>query len=298
MKDIAYKAPRSLKEAIAILQEHVGRARVLAGGTDILVQIREGARDADVLVDIKRIGELTEIRQLPSGGWSIGAAAPCHVIEQHSDLRRHYPALTDAVRIIGGWQIKNRATVGGNLCNSSPAADSVPALLVHDASVRIVGSEGERRVSVEDFCTAPGKNILGSDEIVASFEFAAAKVQSGSYLRFIPRYEMDIAVVGAGVCLSVENGLVRSARIALGAVAPRAILAEEAAEWLVGNPANEDSFATAGDLARAIASPITDMRGPAEYRTHVAGVLVKRALAIAMRRWNGEMVDPLKDGHF
>lgn len=299
MKEIAYKTPGLLAEAVAILQKYDGQARILAGGTDILVQLREGARDAGVLVDIKRIKELKEIRPLVSGGWSIGAAVACSAMERHAELSRVYPGLTDAVRIIGGWQIKNRATVGGNLCNSSPAADSIPALIAHDASVGVVGPRGQRSVSAEDFCIGPGRNILARGEIVASIELPPPSAkQSGCYLRFIPRYEMDIAVVGAGVSLVVDDGVVRGARIALGAVAPTPVLAAEASQWLEGKPANEDSFATAGELARSVARPISDMRGPAEYRTHLVGVLVKRALTIALRRLRGEAVDPLKDGHF
>lgn len=299
MREIAYQSPRSLKETVEILQSSKGQARLFAGGTDILVQLRERQRDADLLLDVKKVPELTEIRPLPSGGWSIGAAVPCARIEDHSAVAAAYPAVADAVHIIGGWQIKCRATLGGNLCTSSPAADSLPALIANRGVVRIAGPAGERRVDVEEFCTGPGRNILADGELVVSLELPPpVDHASGCYIRFIPRYEMDIAVVGAGTWLELDGSTVRSARIALGAVAPTPLLAEEASQWLSGKPATIESFAQAGDMARKVARPISDMRGTAEYRTHLVGVLVKRSLAIALRRARGEVVNSLSDGHF
>lgn len=298
MKEIEYNAPRTLQEAVACLHEADGRGRVLAGGTDILVQLRERLRDADVLVDVKKIPELTEIVRTPSGGWSIGAAVSCAVIEDHAEISEAYPGLRDAVHIIGGWQIKNRASLGGNLCTSSPAADSLPALIACGAVARLAGPDGERRVPIENFCAGPGVNVLRRGEIVVAIELPPPTTNSsGCYIRFIPRYEMDIAVVGAGTLLEVETNVVRRARIALGAVAPTPVVAEEAAAWLAGQPASPDSFARAGELARKVARPISDMRAPADYRTHLVGVLVQRSLSVALRRIRGEAVNPLVDGH-
>jgi carbon-monoxide dehydrogenase medium subunit len=299
MKEIAYESPRTVAEAVHLLSEAKGPAKPLAGGTDILVQLRENLRDADLLVDIKRIPELTEIRQIEAQRWRIGAAASCSSIEANPNLAQLFPALMDAVHIIGGWQIKGRATLGGNLCTSSPAGDSLPALIACDATVEIAGPAGVRKIPVTSFCTGPGKNVLDRGEFVTAFEFdSPPPSSSGCYIRFIPRFEMDIAVVGAGVTLQVEGGVVRAARIALGAVAPTPILAETAAQALVGQPANLESFARAGQAAQTSAKPISDMRAPAEYRIHLVAVLVKRALAIAHRRLQGETVNPLKDGHF
>jgi carbon-monoxide dehydrogenase medium subunit len=298
MKEIEYRTPKSLPDAVACLHQADGRGRVLAGGTDILVQLRERLRDADVLIDVKKIPELTEIARTPSGGWSIGAAVSCAKIEDHAELSAAYPGLRDAVHIIGGWQIKTRASLGGNLCTSSPAADSLPALIAYGAVARLVGPAGERRAPIEDFCTGPGVNVLSRGELVVAIELPARAANSaGCYIRFIPRYEMDIAVAGAGTLLEVEDGVVRRARIALGAVAPTPVVAAEAGAWLAGKPASLESFAKAGELARGAARPISDMRAPADYRVHLVGVLVKRSLSIALRRIKGEAVNPLVDGH-
>lgn len=296
MKEIAYAAPRTVADAVAALKQANGNGKVFAGGTDILVQLREGARDADVLVDLKKIPEMTEIRQLPSGEWEIGAATPCHLIESTASFADVYPGIIDGVHIIGGWQIKGRASLGGNLCTSSPAADSIPALIAHNAVVKIVGPDATREVPVSEFCTGPGKNVLKPSELVVTLTIPALPPNSsGCYLRFIPRSEMDIAVVGCGTTLTVEKDKIKQARIALGAVAPKPVVADEAADWLIGKPATIESFEKAGELARKVATPISDMRGPAEYRTHLVGVLVKRCLTTALRRIRGEHVDVLHD---
>jgi len=296
MKEIAYAAPRTVADAVALLKQANGNGKVFAGGTDILVQLREGTRNADVLVDLKKIPEMTEIRQLPSGGWQIGAATPCHRIESTAPFAEAYPGIIDGVHVIGGWQIKGRASLGGNLCTSSPAADSIPALMAHQATVNIVGPAGSREVPVSEFCTGPGKNVLQPAELVASFTIPALPPNSsGCYLRFIPRSEMDIAVVGCGTTLTVEKDLVTHARIALGAVAPKQVLADEASKWLMGKPATLESFEKAGELARKVATPISDMRGPADFRLHLVGVLVKRSLMTSLRRIRGERVNVLQD---
>jgi xanthine dehydrogenase FAD-binding subunit len=295
MTEFEYAAPTSVAEAARLLSQAKGRAKILAGGTDLLVQLREGLRHADLVVDVKRIPSMTEIRQESSGSWRIGAATPCQQIENHPGIRSSYPALADAVRIIGGWQIKNRATLGGNLCTSSPAGDSLPALIASHAEGIIAGEDGSTsRVPMESFCTGPGENVLQDGELLEAFVLPAPPAgSSGAYLRFIPRHEMDIAVVGCGAMLAVTNGKITAARIGLGAVAPTPLFAEQASQGLLGQVPSRDIFAQAGEQSRAVARPISDMRSPADYRTHLVGVLVKRSLEIAFRRIQGESIDPL-----
>ena len=290
MKDFEYAAATSVDEAVSLLAAQGDRARVLAGGTDILVQLREGMRDADLVVDVKRIPELVELDFDPATGLKLGAAVPCHRLYEDEAVSAAYPALVDAARIIGGWQIQSRASIGGNLCNSSPAADSIPALIAHDATAQIAGPQGPRSVPVAEFCTGPGKNVLDRGEFLVRIDLPAPAKQSGScYQRFIPRNEMDIAVVGVGswVQLSSDGKSIEQARIAVGAAAPTPVVAAEAASSLAGKPVAEATFAAAGELAKKVASPISDMRGPAEYRTHLVGVLTKRTLAIACERAAG-----------
>lgn len=289
MKNFDYAAPTSLAEATKLLAGANGTARILAGGTDLIVQLREHLKDADLVVDIKKIPELTEWK-LSSDGLRLGAAVPCYQLYDNPDVCKKYPALTDAARIIGGWQIQSRASIGGNLCNSSPAGDSLPALIALDAKCVIAGPSGTREVPVAEFCTAPGKNILQKGEVLVTLVLPASGAKMGSaYQRFIPRNEMDIAVVGAGswVKLNSAGDKIESARVAVGAVAVTPKYAAEASDWLKGQPATEATFAQAGELAKKVAAPISDMRGPAEYRTHLVGVLVKRTLADAVERANG-----------
>jgi carbon-monoxide dehydrogenase medium subunit len=208
-------------------------------------------------------------------------------VYDHAELGRAYPALVDAARIVGGWQIQSRASIGGNLCNSSPAADTIPALIAHNATCILAGPKGQREVKAEDFCTGPGRNVLEPGELLVTLIFPPPESHASSaYERFIPRNEMDIAVVGAGswLKLSADGTSVEKARISLGAVAPTPRRAAEASQGLAGKPATEASFAEAGELAKKVATPITDMRGPAEYRVHLVGVLVKRTLARATER--------------
>ena len=287
LKDFSYAAPTSLAEASRLLAGANGKARILAGGTDIIVQLREGLRDADLVVDVKKIPELTELSYSPAKGLRLGASVPCYQIYEHEAVAKAYPALVDAARIVGGWQIQSRASVGGNLCNSSPAADTIPALIAHGVTCIIAGASGQREVKVEAFCTAPGKNVLQPGELLVTLVFPPPAAKSSSaYERFIPRNEMDIAVVGAGswVKLSADGSKIEQARIGLCAVAPTPKFAAEASQWLAGQPATDATFEKAGELAKKVASPITDMRGPAEYRTHLVGVLVKRTLAKAAER--------------
>ena len=287
MNDFSYAAPATLNEATALLAGANGKAKILAGGTDILVQLRENLREADLVVDVKKIPELMELSYSPAKGLRLGASVPCYQLYENAELKKAYPALTDAARIVGGWQIQSRASVGGNLCKSSPAADTIPALIAHGATCVIAGPKGQREVKAEEFCTAPGKNILQPGELLVTLVFPPPAAKSSSaYERFIPRNEMDIAVVGAGswLQLSGDGKMVERARIGLAAVAPTPKFAAEASVWLAGKPATEASFVQAGELAKKVASPITDMSGTIEYRVHLVGVLVKRTLAAAADR--------------
>lgn len=287
MKDFAYAAPTSLQEATKLLQEANGSAKILAGGTDIIVQLREGMREADLVVDVKKLPELSELSFSATHGLRLGASVPCHRVYEHAQLAAAYPALVDACKIVGGWQIQSRASVGGNLCNSSPAADTIPALIAHHAYCEVIGPGGKRNVPVEQFCTGPGKNVLQKGELLVAIVFPPTLSHcSSAYERFIPRNEMDIAVVGVGskVQLNAAGDTIEFARIGLGAIAPTPKYAQEASEWLAGKPATEASYAQAGELAKKIATPISDMRGTAEYRTHLVGVLVKRTLLKATER--------------
>jgi carbon-monoxide dehydrogenase medium subunit len=282
-----YAAPTSVAEAVSLLAGKNGQAKVLAGGTDILVQLREGMRHAELVVDVKKIPELVEVSFSREQGLTLGAAVPCYRIYENAEIAAAYPALTDAARIVGGWQIQSRASVGGNLCNSSPAGDSIPSLIAYDVRCRIAGPKGEREVSAAEFCTAPGRNVLAPGELLVSLKFAPPAPRTGAaYQRFIPRNEMDIAVAGAASWVQLDAGgkTMEKARIALAAVAPRPMFAEEASRWLAGKPATEDSFAQAGELAKKVASPIDDMRGTVEYRIHLCSVLTKRTLALAVQR--------------
>ena len=287
MKDFEYAAATSVDEAVSLLAARGERARILAGGTDILVQLREGLREADLVLDVKRIPELMDLSFVPEEGLRLGAGVPCYRIYQNEAVSAAYPALADSARIIGGWQIQSRASVGGNLCNSSPAADSIPSLIALDAVCQIAGPAGRRSLPVAQFCTAPGKNVLQRGEFLVSLSFPPPQRQSGSrYLRFIPRNEMDIAVVGVGAWLRLDASgkKIEEARLGIAAVAPTPLAATEAARWLSGRPATPESFSEAGRLARNVARPISDMRGPAEYRTHLVGIVAQRALTEAAER--------------
>ena len=287
MKEIDYAVPRSVDEAVAILKEKGDRARVLAGGTDLIIQIREYQRDADFLVDIKAIPQTMELTFDSKAGLTLGAAVPCYRIYEDTTIRKTYPGIIDSASLIGGTQIQSRASFGGNLCNASPAADTIPTLIAHSAVCVIAGPDGTREVPVEQFCTAPGKTVLSPNEFLVSFKIPAPPANFGAaYLRFIPRNEMDIAVVGAGVSVTLDDAKskVTAARIALAAVAPTPLLADAAGKALVGNEANNANIEKAAEAARAAAKPISDMRGDAEYRKHLAGVLTKRALKIAVQR--------------
>lgn len=284
-----YVAPKSVDEAIAALAAGGEKARPLSGGTDLIAQLQEGRNALDTVVDVKRIPELMEISR-NGKGLRIGAAVPCHQINHNQAVQDAYPALLDSTHLIGGTQIQGRASLGGNLCNASPAADSVPNLIVHHVLCHIAGPNGQRNVPVEEFCTGPGQNVLGKGELLVSLAFPQPPANFGAaYLRFIPRNEMDIAVVGAGASLVLndEGDRILSARVALGAVAPIPLLVEEVGDRLAGQAVSEAAFDTAAEIAREAARPINDMRGTIAQRKHLSAVLTRRALRIALDRARG-----------
>lgn len=283
MSGVEYLAPSSVAEAVGALQR--GGARLMAGGTDLLVQMRGGRAKPAVVIDIKRLPGITGIRQ-EQGGFLIGAAASGASIGEHEALRKAWPGVVEAANLIGSTQVQGRASLGGNLCNASPAADSVPALIAAGATCIIEGSSGPREVAVEHVQTGPGKTSLAPDEILLAFRLPARPERSGdAYLRLIPRTEMDIAVVGAGVSLTLEaSGVVVAARVSIGAVAPTALLVEAAAAALVGTSLEESALAAMEAAVSAACRPISDKRGTVAYRTKIAAVLARRAAIIARDR--------------
>ena len=290
MKPFDYYAPASIGEAVALLADTSRNARPLAGGTDLLAQLRRGLCEADLLVDVKRIPELNRVSFDPATGLTVGAAVSCAILCEHPDVRRVYPGLVDAASLIGGAAIQARATFGGNLCNGAPSGDSIPAMIVLGATCTVAGPPGTRTVSVESFCTAPGQTVLRKGEMLVSIHFPVPPPRSGAcYVRFIPRREMDIAVAGAGawVQLSDDRTTIADAHIALAAVAPTPLLAEAAGAALAGQPPTEESFAQAARLAQEAARPISDVRGTQAFRRHLVGVLVRRALRGAVGRAKG-----------
>ena len=280
-----YEAPDSLEGAVALLAGAQGEARVLAGGTDLLVQMRADVLDPELIVDIKKIKETRAVTE-EKGGWRIGAAVTGAELKEHARLKKAWPGVVEAANLIGSTQVQGRATLGGNLCNGSPAADSVPALIAAGAVATLVGPKGTRDLPVEDVMLGPRKLALGKGEIVASFLLPPRAARSSdAYLRFIPRTEMDIAVVGAGVSLTVDGaGLVTAARVSLGAVAARVLLVAEAAQAIVGSRLDAPAQERLEAAARAACRPIDDKRGTVEFRIQVAGVLARRAALIALDR--------------
>ncbi|MGE0135540.1 MAG: xanthine dehydrogenase family protein subunit M [Dehalococcoidia bacterium] len=292
MQDVTYRRPATLQEAVQLLKDNGPTARVLAGGTDIIVMARERRRDTSMFVDIKAIPELTGIRFDASEGLTLGAATPLYQIYRNETVQRLYPCLVDSASLIGGTAIQGRASFGGNLCNSGPAADSIPSLIALEGKAHIVGPNGERTVAVEDFCTAPGRNVLEAGEILVSLSFPAPQPNSGArFLRFIPRNEMDIAVVNCATALRFEGDTVAAARISIGAVAPTPLFVPAAGAALVGKPLTDESIAAAANASRDAATPIDDMRGSVRQRKHLAYVLTERTIRDAARRARGETLE-------
>lgn len=287
MQDFDYMAPHSIAEVISLLSRNGDQARILSGGTDLLVQLREGRRRATLLVDIKRVPEVNELSYDPVTGLRLGAAVTCYRIGRNPAIVHAYPGLMDAISLIGGIQIQGRASVGGNLCNASPAADSIPALIVHRAVCILAGPHGYREVPVEGFCIAPGQTVLQRGEFLVWLQVPPPQPGFGAaYLRFTPRNEMDIAVVGAGASVILDESRTSfvSARIALGAVAPTPLFVPEAGAWLAGRKISSEAIEEAARIAQAAARPITDMRGTAAQRRHLSAVLTRRALERAIQR--------------
>ena len=285
MHELHYEAPTSLDQAIGLLAAAGDDGRMLAGGTDLIIQMRAGVREPGQVIDAKKIPELQTLSYDAQSGLRLGAALACCEIIDNPTVRQHYPGLVEAAGLIGSDQILARASVGGNVCNGSPAADTTPALIALGATCHIAGPNGTREVAVEDVVTAPGQTALAADELLVEFRIPAPPAKAADcYQRFIPRNEMDIAVVGVGSCVALDGDTCSAARIGLGAVAARPLLAEEAGAALVGKPLDDAAIDAAAKLAQAAASPISDMRGTAEFRTHLVGVLTRRTLEEAAAR--------------
>ena len=286
-----YARPTSVDEAISILESHAkdgARTQLLAGGTDVLVQMRSIDKEPRLLVDVKHIAE-TNALEIGADEVFIGAAIASTVLNENEELKAIFPGLIESADLIGSAQIQGRASIGGNLCNSSPAGDTIPAIIANRGVCVIASSSGEREVACEDFCTGVGTNVLGDGEFLIGLKFPRPPANSGdAYLRFIPRTEMDIAVAGAGVALTLDDGgTCTAARVSIGAVAPTPLLVPAAGDALVGTKVDDDALAAAGEACSEAASPITDKRGTVEYRKKVVGVLCRRAGAIARERARG-----------
>jgi len=283
-----YEAPRTLESAVALLAGEPGSAQILAGGTDLLVRMKSGISEPDLVIDIKRIDSMGAITA-EDGGWRIGAAVAGAELGEHDGVKAAWPGVVEATELIGSTQVQGRATMAGNLCNASPAADSVPALIAAEAVARVVGPEGTREVAVGDIATGPGQTSLAKGESVASIFLPARPARSGdAYLRFIPRTEMDIAVVGVGVSLTLDaSGTCSAARVGLGAVAATVLLVEAAAAALIGSTLDDAALERLAAACSAACKPIDDKRGTIEFRTKVAGVLARRAATIALARAKG-----------
>ena len=280
-----YVRPHSIEDAVGLLAGSDGTAAILAGGSDLLVRMKGGFIEPDLIVDIKAIDGLGEIRETAEG-FSIGAAVPCALMGENAALKREWPGVVEAANLIGSKQVQGRCTIVGNLCNASPAADSVPALVAAGARASVVGPGSRRTIAVETVATGPGKTSLAKGEIIEAIMLDSRPPRSGdSYLRFIPRTEMDIAVVSAGVSLTLdEEGFVKSARVALGAAAPTVLLVEEAAAALIGTKVDAATLESLARACSAACRPIDDKRGTVEFRRKVAGVLAKRAATTAYAR--------------
>ena len=288
MAEYAYAAPASVEDAVGILEEHASdgrRAQVLAGGTDLIVQMRGTDRQPRTLVDVKRLEETNRIA-IDGASVYVGAAVPSAVLDENDELRRLLPGLLESAYLIGSTQIQGRATLGGNLCNASPAADTIPAMIANRGLCVIAGPSGQRELPVERFCTGVGTNALEAGEFLLGLRFPHPPPGTAdAYLRFIPRTEMDIAVAGAGVSVTLNGaGECIAARVGIGAVAPTPLLVPAAAEALVGTPVDDDALAAAGEACTAASSPISDKRGTVAYRLKVVAVLCRRAGAIARDR--------------
>lgn len=284
-----YIRPLSIEDAVGQLAGSTGAATILAGGSDLLVRMKGGFIEPELIIDIKAIDGLSDIRET-ADGFSIGAAVPCAVLGENAALKKAWPGVVEAAKLIGSKQVQGRCTIVGNLCNASPAADSVPAMVAAGARAVVAGPAGRRTIAVESVPTGPGKTSLAKGEIIEAILLDKRPSRSSdAYLRFIPRTEMDIAVVSAGANLTLdEHGVVKSARVALGAVAPTVLLVEEAAEVLVGSKLDEATLERLATICSGECRPIDDKRGTVEFRRKVAGVLARRVVTIAYKRAGGK----------
>ena len=282
-----FHSPSTIDELSSLLSNNSEKKHLLAGGTDLLVQMQSQIIEPTSVIDLKNISEMMEIKE-DTDGFFVGAAVPGMTIIEHQGFSKTWPGVVDGVKLIGSIQIKGRASMGGNLCNASPAADSIPAMIASDAKAIILGSKGKRDVLIEDFILGPGKNILKSDEVLVGIKFPDKKNNSsGAYLRFTPRTEMDIAVAGVGINVSLsENSQIEHAKVSIGAVAEKALVAEAAAKALIGKKVDAGTIEKFMSEVRDLARPIDDKRGTVEFRKQVIGVLAKRALNIALERIN------------
>jgi carbon-monoxide dehydrogenase medium subunit len=284
-----YEAPKSIKEAAGLLAKAKGSAFVLAGGTDLLVRMKAGMIEPDLLVDVKRIASMQSVTKTATG-FRIGAAVPSAVLGENAALRKAWPGVVEGANLIGSDQIQGRCTIVGNLCNASPAADSVPAMVAAGAKAVVVGPKKKRTIAVEDVVTGPGRTSLKKGEVIEAITLPKPAPKSGdAYLRFTPRTEMDIAVVSAGVSLTLgPKGVVKKARVVLGAVAPTVVIVPAAAKAIIGTKLDDAALAKLAAACEAACKPIDDKRGTIEFRTEVAGVLARRAAQIAYQRAKGE----------
>jgi len=286
-----YHTPASFADASAIAAEAQGVTRFLAGGTDVLVQMRSDIVTPEDLIDVKHIDGVKDITQNADGSWTIGIAVAGAEMTEHPTLGQEWPGLVEAMDLIGSTQVQGRATLVGNLCNGSPAADSVPAQIAAGVTVTVTGPNGTRGVAVEDIPSGPGRTTLQKGELISALHVPARGDNAGdAYLRFIPRTEMDIAVVGCGISLRVDGDVITEARVSLGAVAPTVLLVADAAKAIIGTTLDDAALDSLAKAAEAACSPIDDKRGTIEFRTEVAGVLAKRTAKIAYARAKGEKV--------
>jgi len=275
-----FSRPNSLEEALSILSQNPGEVRPLAGGTDLIEQVKQGRHEPKIVMDLKNIPELCKLDWDPTEGLRIGAATSCSQVYQNQIVRTHFPAIVDAGMLVGSIQIQNRAAIGANVCNAAPSGDTIPALLIYDAKAMIIGPRGSREVPLEEFFVGPGKTVLEGDEILMELMVPPPNPRShSSYLRFIPREEMDIAVVGVGSMVSLdENGSCSTARVALASVAPTPVRAFHAESVLTGNRPSKLLIEEAAQNAVLDSNPISDVRGTAEYRKNLVKVLTSRTL--------------------
>ena len=289
MSDTQYLAAKTIDEAVQAHNQANGAARFLAGGTDLLVQIKSGIKKPNLVIDVKKIVELNSIDEISENEFVIGASVSGANLNRNKKFASLWPGVLEAFRLIGSEQIQGRASLGGNLCNGSPAGDSVPALIAAGCLAVIAGPDGRKELPIEEFHTGPGRTILKNGEMLVSLKFPKReKNSSDAYLRMTPRTEMDIAVVGCGVNITLENDICTSARVSLGAVAPTPLLIKEASEIMTGTNLNDEVLEKVSKLCMNSCNPIDDKRGTIEYRTKVAGVLFKRTTLIAIDRIKGK----------